>query len=83
METYLFYATHLIMIACVAVVISAAKPENMQNSLKWIQDLSGRIAFLKNFKAMYRSIGKEGICIKTLIINILSIALQISAQLLK
>ncbi|WP_214072566.1 hypothetical protein [Mucilaginibacter sp. dw_454] len=75
METYLFYATHLIMTACIAVVISASLPENGIAYMKRIFDLTNGLFSFENLK--------ERLVFKSLIINILTIGLQIATQLLR
>jgi len=83
METYLFYTTHLIMIACVAVIITTGWSENIHAAVKKALDLANRISLSKKFGAIRYSFTKERICFKALLVNLLSIGLRISTQLLK
>jgi len=75
METYLFYTTHLIMTVCIAVVISALLPENRPAFVKRISDLASSLLSFE--------IVKERLIFKTLFINMVTIGLQIAAQLLR
>jgi len=83
METYLFYTTHLVMAACIAVLISAAWPESIQSFVKRMLELTSRISLLKKLKTIHYAFDKYHLCVKGLLINLLSIGLQISTQLLK
>lgn len=73
METYLFYATHLIMAACIAVLISATLPENGIAYRKRIVDLTNGLFSFENLKGR--------LVFKSIIINLLTISLQIATQL--
>jgi hypothetical protein len=75
METYLFYATHLIMTACIALVISASLSENGSAYRKRIQDLTISLFPLEKMK--------ERLVFKSMVINLLTIGLQIATQLLR
>lgn len=83
METYLFYTTHLTMFICAATVIAARTIENKQPFVKKILDFTSVISPVKKLKAIYRTLIKESKYVKTLVINILNIGMQISNQLLK
>jgi len=83
METNLFYITHLAMFICAATIVCTVCLENIQAWAIKLLNLASGISPLKKLKAIYRSLVKESISIKSLIVSVLNIGTQISNQLLK
>jgi len=83
METYLFYLTHLIMMTCFIVIISIGWEEHKLAVKKNMAGIISGISPIKKLKTIYRTFGKERVCFKSLIINVLYIGMQMYSQLFK
>jgi hypothetical protein len=83
METYFFYFTHLVMVICAVIVISATWFEDLRIAISRVLTQLSDISLCSKLKAIYRSLKKEENYAKWLVVSILNIGIQITNQLLK
>ena len=83
MEMSLFCITHLIMFICAAIIACTLCLENIHTSVIMLLNPASGISRLKKLKTIYRTLIIESILIKSLIINMLNIGMEISNQLMK